>query len=410
MERSTGGGATAPSQAYAAALREAMAGYLAAGGTQKAITEGLPFGPSALSRYLSADRLLHPGDLPRLRAALAERGHPLDEQAYARLEGLCKAAYAASGSPSAQLTWLQYEYGRLTEEHKRSQQLAETRLTELEDRTGRLTDQLRQALGRIEKQDKNLRHAQDYTRQMETELAEQHKQADRLRGEVEVLRKQNRRLIEEQAGTVPGVSTPVRTAGPGRIVRHTEGYRWAGSFQGLDQESGFFTDTGVEFGTPNTPFTTSTSTSGPVTCGPPPHPPTIHRPNDGIEDFPPPPPPEEQAEARPPWLGYCCVALTTYLGWVLWLTFMAALVADPGPGIAVMIVTALVALACRVFVLGLLTKLLGLDDELDDRLRNTLFVTLAVTFAGWLASVMGLVFTVLGVDALATWIATEVLL
>ncbi|MFJ4871371.1 hypothetical protein [Streptomyces sp. NPDC088757] len=392
MDDSKSEGATAPSQAYAAALREAMAGYLAAGGTQKAIADAILVAPSTLSRYLSGDRLLPPEDLPRMRSALAERGHPLNEQAYARLESLRKAAYAASGSSAAQLTWIQSELDRLTAEHKRSHQIAETRLAELEEKAGRLTGQLEQALDRIEKQNKSLQHAGNYARQVEAELVEQREQARILRQEVEVLRGQNRLLIEEQAGTVPGVSPQVSPAELALVIQHNETQRRAESSPAPDG--------------PGSPHTTPTS--GPVAVDPPPYPPTVHQPGLLCGGLPVPLDPEP--EVSRPWFGYSCVALMTYLSWVLWLTFMTALKAVPGPGISAVIVTLLIALVCPLFILGLITKLLRMGDELEIKLQCMLLVAQAITFAGWLASVIGPVFTVLGVETAATWIADEILL
>ncbi|MFE0778925.1 hypothetical protein [Streptomyces sp. NPDC058861] len=394
MDHSTGGRAVVPSQAYAAALREAVSGYLAAGGTQKAIADALPAGPSTLSRYLSAERLLPPEHLPRLRSFLAGRGYPLDDQAYARLESLCKAAYAASGSSSVQLTWAQHELERLTAEHSRSQQIAEARLTELEEKTDLLTRQLEQALDRIEKQNKNLQHAGDYARRVEAELAEQHKQAQRLRQEVEVLRAQNLLLIEEQTGTVPGVTTQVSPVGAGLEAWQDQRHRQTGSSPGLFPAS------------------------GPGTFGPPSYSPTAHQSDFTEEDLPDPPEPEPEPEPEldpeagtsPSWLGYSYVALLVYLGWVLWLTFMVALVADPGPSIAVMSVTALIALFGPLLGLKLIAILLWLNHELESKLRLVLLVVQGVTFVGWVFTFMGPVFTVLGVETAATWIADEILL
>ncbi|MFF3087588.1 hypothetical protein ACFVRB_21420 [Streptomyces nojiriensis] len=60
---------------------------------------------------------------------------------------------------------------------------------------------------RVAEQDESLRHARDYVRRMEAELAGQQKEASGLLREVGVLREQNRRLIEEQqAVSTPGVA------------------------------------------------------------------------------------------------------------------------------------------------------------------------------------------------------------
>ncbi|MFJ2109789.1 hypothetical protein ACIOHH_35060 [Streptomyces microflavus] len=418
-----------PAKAYAGALREAVAGYLAAGGTQRAIANAVPVAYSTVSRYLSGDRILNATDLPKLRSFLAEQGHPMDDQAYGRLEDLCRAAHAASGSPATQLTQIQSDLARLTEEHSKA--LAElgdqaarmseledqaARLTELEDQAARLTGQLEQALDQIEKQNRNLEHAQGYTRQIEAELADQQKQADELRREVDVLRKQNRRLIEEQVPAVsphvssePALATGVREdlaagqagslheAGPARVPDHaadspdgTDFYaqlrdgpaarqnairqnpeRWTGNLGGIRPPAP----------DPPNPVSDPWGTAPQV----PDNPPLVRR--------------------------YIPVAAMTYLSWVLWLTFTTALEADPGPSIVLMALTAVIALLGPYFGLVLIVYVIGPRYiQVEDKLSRALYVVQALTFVGWLTTLMNPAFTFLGVHTLATWIANGILL
>ncbi|MFI9064432.1 helix-turn-helix domain-containing protein [Streptomyces sp. NPDC053429] len=50
--------ALAPGAAYAAALREAVSGFLTSGGTQTEIAKALHCSPSSLSRYLKGERVM----------------------------------------------------------------------------------------------------------------------------------------------------------------------------------------------------------------------------------------------------------------------------------------------------------------------------------------------------------------
>ncbi|MEV7167540.1 hypothetical protein AB0N60_36315 [Streptomyces microflavus] len=424
-----------PAKAYAGALREAVAGYLAAGGTQRAIANAVPVAYSTVSRYLSGDRILNATDLPKLRSFLAEQGHPMDDQAYGRLEDLCRAAHAASGSPATQLTQIQSDLARLTEEHSKAltelgdqaTRLSEledraARLTELEDQAARLTGQLEQALDQIEKQNRNLEHAQSYTRQIEAELADQQKQADELRREVDVLRKQNRRLIEEQVPAVspqPGSETAALATGlrksraAGRNgsphqARPVRGPDWAEHLGRTDVTAvsarlrqGLAARRNGSRQGPG-PWTENLGGRRPATRLPSP----FLSPED-VSPYGSP-----QALATPPFVRrYFLVALMTYLGWVLWLTFMDALLADPGPSIVLMAVTALIALLGPLFGLFLLMRLLGPGYILvEDELYRTLLVVQAITFVGWLTTLMNPVFTFLAVPTLATWIAHGTLL
>ncbi|MEU6957646.1 hypothetical protein [Streptomyces sp. NPDC045714] len=102
----------------------------------------------------------------------------------------------------------------------------------------------------------------------------------------------------------------------------------------------------------------------------------------------------------------------TYLSWVLWLTCGFALVADPGPSIVLMAVTAAVALAGPHFGLLILIALSGLGaiEKHMDKLFKALFTAQGVSFAAWMATLMGPVFKIVAADTVAEWIATTILL
>ncbi|WP_299542454.1 hypothetical protein [uncultured Streptomyces sp.] len=419
-----------PAKAYAGALREAVAGYLAAGGTQRAIANAVPVAYSTVSRYLSGDRILSAADLPKLRAFLAGQGHPMDDQAYGRLEDLCRAAHTASGSPATQLAQLQTDLARLKDEHStaltelgdQAARLTEledqaARLTELEDQTARLTGQLEQALDQIEKQNRNLEHAQGYTRQIEAELADQQEQARLLRGEVDVLREQNRRLIEEQ---VPAVSTQVSTEEPALAtgVRETPAAQQAGHLheagpaQGSDHaadppdDPDFYAQLREGLAARQNEIRQNperwTQNLGGIRP-PAPNPPSPVSHPWGTA---------AQVPDKPPLVSrYIPVAAMAYLGWVLWLTFTTALEADPGPSIVLMALTAVIALFGPFFGLVVIMFLLGPRYILvEDEPRRALIVVQVITFVGWLTTLMNPVFSFLGVNTLATWIARGILL
>ncbi|MFJ5812134.1 hypothetical protein [Streptomyces sp. NPDC093093] len=193
--------------AYAAALRAAVRGFTAGGGTQKEIAVGAHVAPATLSRYLSGERVAPHRFVAALDAFLAERGLPLAAGVREELTRLCGRAHEASRSPAVQLAHLKEELLRIRAE----KQAGEAELTALKQRAEQLAVELEQALaqarhaesdravleGRVEWKDKQLRDAQSYTRGLEAELTAQHDQVLLVQREVEVLRRQNKTLLEE---------------------------------------------------------------------------------------------------------------------------------------------------------------------------------------------------------------------
>ncbi|MFJ4858353.1 hypothetical protein [Streptomyces sp. NPDC088730] len=375
-----------PSVLYAVALREVVSAFTAGGGTQKAIALAVHVSPAALSRYLSGERVAPLGFLEGLRSFLAGQSHSLDVETYERLEDLCARAHSASGSPAVRLTQVRSELERLQEKQGRAQQVAEARLAGLEEQIGRLARELEEALDRVETQDNSLRHAQDYSHQIEAELAEQREQTRLLQQEVNVLREQNLLLVEEQARAVPGASTqdisvqaaPVhlergtpdpfaalpftRRADPPSArerVAHEPAYEWRASPR-LDPVS-----------VPE-PATTEEKPAG--------------------------------------WRSFFIVAAMTYMSPVLWLMFLDALAADPGPSIAIMFLAAGASLMGPYIGLGVLTGLCGLDEWHLVGLCKALVAAQIGTFIAWCTLPVGPVFGALGVSAFADWLATSVLM
>ncbi|GGS39293.1 hypothetical protein Snoj_00260 [Streptomyces nojiriensis] len=266
-------GAT-PAAAYAAALRQAVAGYLDAGGTQGRMADALHIDPSTLSRHLNGHRITSRETLHAIRAFLEAQQPPLPYVDWAQLEALCERAHAASRSPAIQLkeelARVREEIARVREEQEQDQHVAEERLAALEEQALDLADRLRQALARAQaaeserdllqdrvteldeslrhargveaelarqqeqalarahtaegerdrlqdrvgEQEESLRHAQTYVRRVEAELAGQQKELSGLLREVGILREQNRRLIDERGQAVPGPSTQVNPQPP----------------------------------------------------------------------------------------------------------------------------------------------------------------------------------------------------
>lgn len=392
MDDSIRESAPVPAATYAAALREALGGFTTGGGTQRAIATAVHVAPATLSRYLSGERVAPRGFLQSLRSFLIEQGQPLDAETYARLDGLCAMAHAASGSPAVQLIQCMDEIARLREEQDQAQQIAEDRLAELEAQTSRLARQLEEALDRVVKQNESLRHAQDYTHQIEAELAEQSEQARLLRQEVEVLRKQNRRLVEEQQESVPEVSTQASHTEAVPVQRQKAAADPFGTLPHLDR--------------PGRPAPKRPSPALYI----PPYPLTPPDPlGPGPRDY----SAAEHALQPAKMRALFCIAPATYASWVLWLAFWVAVKDDDTPSGAVMVVAALVALVVPYLFLGLLVSAFRLDEVHEDAVAGltlVLFVVQAVTCVGWVTGLTGFVFVAVGADRTAIWIAAQTLL
>lgn len=192
---------------YAAALRAAVHDFTTQGGTQREIATATHVAPATLSRYLSGERTAPTSFVAALDSFLAQRGRPLEAAARARLDELCGLAHQASGSPAVQLSHLKEELARVQAEKK----IGKAELASLKKHADELAAELRQALDEARRseqghaalqkhiagQDKNLEHAQLYTRQLEAELTSLQAQVVLIQREVKVLRRQNKRLIEE---------------------------------------------------------------------------------------------------------------------------------------------------------------------------------------------------------------------
>ncbi|WP_242643622.1 hypothetical protein [Streptomyces laculatispora] len=335
-------------------------------------------------------------------------GPPLETETYARLEDLCGRAHSASGSPAVRLTQVRRELGRLREEQGRAQQVAETRLAGLEEQISRLARELEKALDRVETQNNSLRHAQDYSYQIEAELAEQQEQTRLLQREVGVLREQNLRLVEEQTQAVPGVSTQDTSvlAVPARQPEQTtRAVTYKGKVHLIRGAQDPFA------ALPGTRRADPPGAQNPFACsaGPPHQDPICQAPSPTPE---PPRPFEPPANDEKPTGGrsFFCVALMTYVSLVLWLTFLVALAADPGPSIFMMFIAAAVTLLGPYFGLGVLMGLLKLDESRLGRLSQVLFAAQIVTFIAWWTMPMGPVFGAVGVDTVADWLVTTTLL
>ncbi|MER7828070.1 hypothetical protein ABTX85_36560 [Streptomyces sp. NPDC096097] len=203
---------------YATALRKALDGYLASGGTQKDLAKALGTSPTSITRHLQGERITPRKQLRAIKAYLEAQGVPCPDEVWAELEELCSQAHLASDSPAVQRDHFKEELARACAEHQRARWDAEKQLHGLEQRADRLAEDLRQALARAQRaertrrilqervtvQDQSLRKAGDYARGIEDELAQEKKQSGLARTEADVLREQNRRLFEEK----PAVATP----------------------------------------------------------------------------------------------------------------------------------------------------------------------------------------------------------
>ncbi|MFJ8982942.1 helix-turn-helix domain-containing protein [Streptomyces sp. NPDC102282] len=310
--------------AYAAALREVVDGFRAAGGTQKQLADALHISQAALSRYLSGDRTAPYDFLRDLRAFLDGRGLLWDQDTEDLLDALCGQAHTASGSPAVQLIQIREELTRLRGEQQQAKQFADMRLAVLEAQARELTGQLAQALDharttegarallqeQVREQDESLRHAKDYIHQIEAELSEQREQARLLQQEVGVLRKQNQQLVEEETRTIPGVSTQATSFEATLAARAA---RQA-------------TEAAQQTATPREP---------PTRPKPPSKPQNPHRPR--------PPAPEPLRTIRPGRDALAFLVLAAPV-WPAGAAFAACIRADPGPSVWKLIIAAVVAL------------------------------------------------------------------
>ncbi|MCX4546862.1 hypothetical protein [Streptomyces sp. NBC_01565] len=204
--------------AYAAKLSWAVKRHTATGGTQSKMAESIHIAASTLSRYMSGERLAPRETLHAIRAFLEAQSPLLSfpEGFWEELDVLCGEAHRASETPSVKVAYLEGELGR-----------AEERLRDLERERG---EALARAQGaenarvflqaRVTEQDRSLRTARDYIQRIEAELAKYKERADLLEREVDVLREQNRRLIEA-APAVPAPSTQVSQPGHIYATEHT---------------------------------------------------------------------------------------------------------------------------------------------------------------------------------------------
>ncbi|MCX5415006.1 helix-turn-helix domain-containing protein [Streptomyces sp. NBC_00059] len=212
---------------YAAALRAAVNGFTAHGGTQREIAAAAHVAPATLSRYLSGERTAPSGFVAALDDFLTQSGWPLVAGMRAQLDELCALAHQASGSPAVQLAHLKEELERVRAE----KQAGTAELAALREHADQLAASLHKAVEqarqaeqgrlaleeRVTGQDNNLQHAQTYTQQLQDELTALHQQVVLIQQEVKVLRRQNKRLLEEHTAapssgsrektTVSGAST-----------------------------------------------------------------------------------------------------------------------------------------------------------------------------------------------------------
>ncbi|WP_426501764.1 hypothetical protein [Streptomyces sp. D54] len=182
-------------------------------------------------------------------------------------------------------------------------------------------------------QDESLRHAQDYTHQVEAELSEQREQARLLQLEVGMLRKQNQRFVEEQAHTISGVSTQATGFDAALAARAARQAIEAAQQTATPQES--------------TP-------ARPKPGGMPPDP---HRPR--------PPDPVPIGEIRPgrDTLAFLVLAAAA---WTAGAVFAAGIRADPGPSVWKLIIAAVVILlVAAVSWVGYLFVMEKYDPSLD---------------------------------------------
>ncbi|KOU69767.1 hypothetical protein ADK61_36615 [Streptomyces sp. XY66] len=131
--------------AYAAALRKALDGYLAGGGTQKDLAKAIGTSPTSVTRHLQGKRITPRKQLRAIKAFLEAQGFPCPDEVWAELEDLCGQAHLASDCPIVQRDHLEEELARACAEHQRARWDAEQQQHGLQQRADRLAEDLRQA-------------------------------------------------------------------------------------------------------------------------------------------------------------------------------------------------------------------------------------------------------------------------
>ncbi|MHC5902461.1 caspase, EACC1-associated type [Streptomyces sp. S6] len=190
-----------------------------------------------LNRYLQGESVAPAAFLTDLARSLAERGHPLPQPDLDRLHDLRRKAQAVDPDPAVQLLHSQEEFRRLRSDWEQAERehTARTarRLAELEEQLTGLGQQLADAVTRTETVERErdeiratanlqrvrLEHARDYTRQVETDLTAYKEEARLLHGEVAVLRKQVRQLLDEPSPR-PADRATVRIAAKNAVDAH----------------------------------------------------------------------------------------------------------------------------------------------------------------------------------------------
>jgi ribosomal protein S6 len=206
-------------EAYASELRKVLAPGME-GRRHYEVAKGTYVDASTLSRYLSGKRT---APAKFIQDAVTFLGLQLDPVVLEALADLRRAAEQSSLQPSTHARYWIGEAQRLTEEHAdcgtklqaSAEQLDEVaaKLADLEKDFDRVLEEGAEAqaqreaaekerdTGRetIAKQKSKLSHAQRYVRQIENELVEQQELVRTLRKDIEVLRRQVRRLHDEPA-------------------------------------------------------------------------------------------------------------------------------------------------------------------------------------------------------------------
>ncbi|MFE5809877.1 hypothetical protein [Streptomyces sp. NPDC056491] len=104
--------------AYATALRKALDGYLAGGGTQKDLAKVLGTSATSVTRHLQGKRITPRKQLRAIKAHLEAQGFPCADEVWDELEELCGQAHLASESPAVQRDHLEEELARACAEHQ----------------------------------------------------------------------------------------------------------------------------------------------------------------------------------------------------------------------------------------------------------------------------------------------------
>ncbi|MCX5317974.1 helix-turn-helix transcriptional regulator [Streptomyces sp. NBC_00154] len=246
---------TPQAAAYAAKMEKVLQSAVQKGLTRTDLAQASHLSKSSITRYLQGENVAPASFLAFLAEHLNTLGHALSPQDVSELNALRQDAEKNSPKPDTRLRAWEEEVHLLKSElteSSRLHQATEARLAGFEARLQTLDEELSRALTqakaaerqrdelseRVIEQKRQLGHARAYIRQADSELAGSEAKAKDLQREVDVLRRQVRRLQKESATSskqsVPEAATQVSAGATSSAPRLSRGTREPPTSAGIE--------------------------------------------------------------------------------------------------------------------------------------------------------------------------------